>query len=344
MRRNTHASDRIAGRVVLLEAKAEQTASLVKRKKWLTQQQEQISHVLSEVYADIGTKIKDKSVEVGQAGAEIADDIIKKVVPARLSVEMGVPNLTKKRVLLWFESSQIEGLFFNNYLTKLEKNSAARIIRESRLALVSGESEKTAAKRIQQALEVGRHGAQALAETSIRQAQHWAHRQFYLENVERLAGLRYVAELDKQTCEICIPLDNRVFKIDECPQPPLHMRCRCFTLPVFKYEALNRYLYEEERNTRIARIDTDARTVHHRDGTTSTKYESLRVQFPHAKISYNEWMEGMVKSADPADAAFAKEALGPTRFDLVKSGKLKLASLYYGGKLRTIRELKELMK
>ena len=122
------------------------------------------------------------------------------------------------------------------------------------------------------------------------------------------------------------------------------MRCRCFTLPVFKYEALNRYLDEEEKNTRIARIDTDARTVHHRDGSSSTEYQSLRVQFPHAKISYTEWMEGMVKSADPADAAFAKEALGPTRFDLVKSGKLKLTSLYYSGRLRTIKQLKELMK
>ena len=52
----------------------------------------------------------------------------------------------------------------------------------------------------------------------------------------------------------------------------------------------------------------------------------------------------MVKSADPADAAFAREALGKTRFDLVASGKLKLSSLYYAGKLRTIKELKELMK
>ena len=128
------------------------------------------------------------------------------------------------------------------------------------------------------------------------------------------------------------------------PQPPLHMRCRCFTLPVFKYEALNRYLDEEEKNVRIARIDTDARTVHHRDGTTSTEYQTLRVQFPHAKVSYTEWMQGMAKSKNPADAAFAREALGPARFDLVRSGKLKLSSLYYGGKLRTIKELKELMK
>ena len=338
------AADRVTARILLFESKAGETESLVRRRRYLEAQKTEIDRVLGEVYSDISGRIKDKSVETAQAGTEIQADIIKKVVPARFQITMGVPTITKKRALLWFESSQIEGLFFNDYLKKLEANTAARIIKESRLALISGETEKTAAKRIQQVLEIGRHSAQALAETSIRQAEHFAHREFYLENVERLAGLRYVAELDKQTCPRCVPLDNQVFKVDECPAPPLHMRCRCFTLPVFKYDALNRYLDEEEKNVRIARIDTDARTVHHRDGTTSTEYQTLRVQFPHAKVSYTEWMQGMATSKNPADAAFAREALGPARFDLVASGKLKLSSLYYGGKLRTIKELKELMK
>ena len=39
----------------------------------------------------------------------------------------------------------------------------------------------------------------------------------------------------------------------------------------------------------------------------------------------------MVNSSNPADVAFAREALGPTRFDLVKSGKLEMNSLYYRG-------------
>jgi hypothetical protein len=55
-------------------------------------------------------------------------------------------------------------------------------------------------------------------------------------------------------------------------------------------------------------------------------------------------MTSMVKSSNPADVAFAKEVLGPTRFDLLKFGKLKMNQLYYAGKLRTIKQLKELMK
>ena len=242
--------DRVTGKILLLEAKAEETESLIRRKKWLKQQQAKIEKVLSSVYADIGKTIKDKSIETAQAVPEIADTNLKKVVPAHIKIRLGVPRLNKKRVIAWFESSQIEGLFFNDYLKKLESNAAARIIRESRIAMIAGETEKTAAKRIQEALQIGRHGADAFAETSIRSAHHWAERQYHLENAERLKGLRYQAELDRKTCPQCVPKDNRVYPIDRASHVPLHIRCRCFYIPVFKNAALNRYLAREEKNIR----------------------------------------------------------------------------------------------
>lgn len=52
----------------------------------------------------------------------------------------------------------------------------------------------------------------------------------------------------------------------------------------------------------------------------------------------------MIISKDPRDVAFAREAIGRGRFKLVKSGKLKIESLYYHGKLRTIKELERLIK
>jgi len=52
----------------------------------------------------------------------------------------------------------------------------------------------------------------------------------------------------------------------------------------------------------------------------------------------------LVHSKNSADVSFAREALGKTRFELVKSGKLRVESLYYDSKLRNIKQLKELMK
>lgn len=336
--------NRITGLTLLAEERATTTKSLVRRKTYLVKQQAEIQKVLDSVYADIGGKIQDKSIEVAQAAPGIANEIIKKTVPASFKIKMGVPNLSKSRVLLWFESSQVDSLFFNDWLKKLSENTTARIMRESRLAMLAHEGKgtrKIAAKRIQEALQISRKSATGLAENAIRQAQQWGQRQFDIENKERLKGLRWVTELDRQTCPQCIPFDGRVYSIADAPVPPIHWLCRCHTEPVFKNAKLEQYMGEQ---TRIARQDTEARTVHHRDGTTSTKYEKLRVKFPKRKLTYNDWMQSMVKSKNPKDVAFAKEALGPTRFKLVSSGKLKMQSLYYAGKLRTIKELQKLMR
>jgi len=229
----SEAADDVTGKILVLEAKAEQTESLVRRKKYLEQQKAEIEKVLDEVYRDVGQTIKNRSIETAQAAPEIADTMLSKVIPARFNIQLGVPHLDKKRVIAWFESSQIDGLFFNDYLKKLESNTAARIIRESRLAMIGRESRKTAAKRVQDALNTGRHSAYTLADTAIRQAHNWAEREYLLENAERLKGLRYQAELDRRTCPQCIPKDNRVYPLKDAPQPPLHLRCRCFLTPVF---------------------------------------------------------------------------------------------------------------
>ena len=95
---------------------------------------------------------------------------------------------------------------------------------------------------------------------------------------------------------------------------------------------------------RIARKDTQKRVVHHRDGTTSTKYEKLDVDFVPGETTYKQWMSSMVNSKNPANKSFAKEALGKTRYNLLKSNKLQIDSLYYKGRLRTIKQLKRLMQ
>ena len=334
------ALDRIIGKIILLEEKSEQTKSLIRKKKYLEKQKAEIEKVLNEVYQDIGQGIKTKAVEVGQAAPEILDSILTKVVPKKFGVKMGVPQLSKKRVLAWFDSVNIDGTFFNDYLKKLSNSAVSRIIKESRLSLLTGEGKKGAAKRIQQALDVSRRSAQGLAHNAVRQAQVWGEKNYLLENAEKLKGLRYVVELDRQTCPICIPLDNVVYPVGSAPNPPLHWLCRCYLEPVFKNAQVEKFLAEQER---IARIDTEPRTVKHRDGTTSTKFEKLKVQFPKRKLSYNQWVQSLVNSKDASNVAFAKEMLGPTRFKLVKSGKLKLRQLYYAGKLRTIKQLQELI-
>ena len=117
------AMDRVTGRILLLEAKAGETESLVRRKQYLEKQRSEIEKVLNEVYADIGGRIRDQAVETASATPEIAGAMVQKAIPARFQITMGVPKLTKRQVAAWFESSQIEGIVLQRLSDKSWKRT-----------------------------------------------------------------------------------------------------------------------------------------------------------------------------------------------------------------------------
>jgi len=329
----------VSGTIIALEAKAKQTDSIYRRRNYLKHQRQEIQKVLNSVYKEIGHKIEIQAFEVAKATPKIEDSIIKKSLGGIVKIKTTMPSLDVKLIKGWFQSTQIEGLWFNDYLAKLKNGAAKRIIKEVRESLVLNEGTRQTAKRIQHALKIGRRGATGLAHNALTQAHSWAEHRYHMANRAIFKSVRFVAELDRRTSPLCRSLDGKIFPVNEAPILPLHYFCRSMLSVVFKNDKLNKIA-----GTKIARIETQGRTVHHRDGTTSTRYEKLRVQHPSDKITYNGWMSSMVNSKNPVDVAFAKEALGPTRFNLIKSGKLKMEALYYHGKLKTIKELMRLMK
>ena len=75
------------------------------------------------------------------------------------------------------------------------------------------------------------------------------------------------------------------------------------------------------------------RTVHHRDGSTSTKFKVKDVDFFHG--TYQEWMRRQLEE----DPAFVRKVLGPARFELFKSGKLTLDKMVTAGKIKKLSDL-----
>ena len=335
------ALEEIEGKILLLSLKAEEASSHVRRKQYLEKQREEIQKVLNEIYVSVGQEIKTKAVELAEAMPGIIHKITLAGLPvSEVEVGLAVPKLSKKQVVSWFESSQIEGSFFNDWMKKLETNTVSRVIAESRRSLVLTESVSKSSKRLQEALNVSRNSARTLFNTAMQEAVNFGE----LESYKASPGIEkvlFVAELDLRTSPLCRELDGSIFDIEEAElhKPPLHPNCRSRLFPMFK----DRDIYGLERAKRVGRKETEPRTVHHRDGSTSKEYREMEAELVPWKTTYNQWMTSMVTSEDPKDVAFAREALGPTRLNLVKDGKLKMDSLYYGGRLRTIKQLEELM-
>jgi SPP1 gp7 family putative phage head morphogenesis protein len=347
------ALETITGKLMRLTAAAESTPSLERKREFLLKRKAEIETTLAEIYRDIGEDIKAKAIETAMATPEIINGIIEGSLPEGVSAGLRWSHVTESRVLGWWDSAQVEGTFFTDYLKKLESSAAQRILQASRESLILGDNFRETAKKLQDALDIGRHSAMGLAKTAIHSAVNWAEREVYEQNSDRFKSYRFQAELDRGTCEYCAFLDSREYALEDAPMPPVHFACRCWVFPVLKdvivdgktvpFEDALGPEYDKVAR-RISRLETDPRKVHHRDGTTSTEYRGYEVKFVDRRMNYRQWMESMVKSSDPGDVAFAREALGPTRFNLVQSGKLKVESLYYGGKVRTINDLKELMR
>jgi hypothetical protein len=110
------ALETVSGKIAVLASKAEETESLIRKKKYLERQRAEIQKVLNQTYQDkIGGVIESKAVELGQATPEIMAGMVQN----SLEIKLSVPSLSKDRVRSWFESSQVEGLNPKRWLTKL---------------------------------------------------------------------------------------------------------------------------------------------------------------------------------------------------------------------------------
>ena len=157
---------------------------------------------------------------------------------------------------MWSENVTTDGLTILEWLGKLNNNTVDEIASIYRKAILEGR----------------RPGLKGLASTICFSADNYSKEYFINEHYEDdLMDWIYSATLDKRTCLVCGASDGKFFKADEAkPQVPLHWKCRCTYTPVLKDGLIpvSDESYLKERRVQ----DYDERTVHHRDGSTSTKY------------------------------------------------------------------------
>ena len=79
----------------------------------------------------------------------------------------------------------------------------------------------------------------------------------------------------------------------------------------------------------------EGRTVHHRDGSTSTAYSPKEVEIVPGKTTYQQWLKRQLKE----DPGFVRHVLGKTRFEHFKAGKLTLNRMVSHGRIKGLAEL-----
>ena len=202
---------------------------------------------------------------------------------------------------------------------------------------------------------IQRHKVDALARTVITDAMQRSNEEA-ITQIEKQASVVniaiYQATLDLRTTPICSQLDGTTWirKKDESfaefksrvlapssksygrsPNPPLHFNCRSKLI-----WSTQEFLDEYKKGERPG-VLTDAKTVNHRDGTTSTKFKIQKVEQVPTKVTFNQWFNRQ-------DAKYQRQYLGNTRYELYKQGNLSVEQLMdvKKNKFYTIDKIKEM--
>jgi SPP1 gp7 family putative phage head morphogenesis protein len=141
-------------------------------------------------------------------------------------------------------------------------------------------------------LSISKRNADKIVHTAVQHVASMARQALFDENDDVVDGVQWLSTLDSATCPACGALDGEEFDADSGPRPPLHIFCRCTTLPRLKGE----FAKLSRGRIRPAVGDDGAEQI-----SGSTNYFSwLRTQ----------------------PASFQNFALGPTRGKLLRDGGL----------------------
>ena len=156
-------------------------------------------------------------------------------------------------------------------------------------------------------------------------------------NSDIIKGWKWNSVYENRTCIRCISIDSRneIYPIGGGPEMPLHPNCRCFKEPITK-------------TFRELGVDIDEVKAAYRPYTIRGEIDPITGKVIPGKIGvgggriistgrflgdYNSFFESLDKNVQ-------LQMLGPTRFRLYKSGKLKLSGLAdANGKTRLLTEL-----
>jgi len=329
--------ERVMGKLssLLSRARKSDTVDLptLRRVKLLETQIRNIEEILDDLYSTFGESLQTAGLETLQATSIISTRLYNQL----FNTGFQPMTFTKAMLVEWWTGTTIDNLIISEWMQKLQRNTRDRIISASRQALIQGMGMEEAARHMRRnGIEGSIPGTENLARTVLMSASNYSKERVAEETFgDFISRWRHIATLDDRTCLRCGALDGKEYGKDEIrPQLPLHWRCRCTYIPLPPtWKELGIDL--EEVVSERAAVKHTTRTVHHRDGSTSTKFTPDDVKLVSGKTTYTQWLKSQLEQ----DPAFVKDVLGPKRFELFKSGKLDLKAMATSGRIKSLEEL-----
>ena len=238
-------------------------------------------------------------------------------------------------------NTPIGGNLLNKWITKsFDTNIQEKIKTELLTGMLKGESYRNMIKRFNQKVFSGiKNDMEAITRTYVQSVNVNAMDDVMRKNDDIVKGWKWNSVLENRTCLRCMSLDARgeVYKIGEGPEMPAHMRCRCFK------EIVTKSFKELGVNTNEIEESYRAYSIRGKIDPLTGKLNPGKIGVGGGKIIELGRFLGDYDSFFKAQAKIVQvQMLGPGRYDLWKSGKVKLKDFAdKNGKIYLLTELNQ---
>lgn len=282
----------------------------------------------SEVYGEVDALTKSEY----RGLVEVMGDKIVTRLNTAIGAEIMQPiNWTTEQIAAIADETLVFGAKSGEWWARQTADLQQAFGDQMRMGLLRGESLGQMVQRIKGTegfIGIATRNAEALVTSSAISLANEAHLAAYDANADIMAGIEWLATLDKKTCSRCGVLDglawdekrNPIDHNTPFPGPILHWRCRCGQ--VFRSLSWEQLATKNKALAReLDKIPTGQRS-------------SMGGPVP-ADMTYEGWFKGL-SAKDQTDI------LGQGRYDLWKAGKIDLRGLTdQRGNTLTLDELRQ---
>ena len=276
----------------------------------------------------LSKSMNETALEFSKEEVNWTVNTLTKAVPSPVAPQFVYPSATQ--VLASIKATPYSNTTMQQFIKGWADNKLHRFNNALKLGFIQGKGVEDIARGLfgTRALQytdglanMSRREIRTGVRTAINHFSQTAREETYKANEEFVKGIQWVSTLDARTTLICIGLDGKIDLLDESvmelngQRPPAHFNCRSTTVPVLK--SLKELGLSE------------------REFSTSTR-ASMNGQVS-AKETYSTWFAKQ-------DEKFQKSVLGKGRYELYKSGEIKLDGFADNGRTITLAQLGKTVK
>jgi len=275
------------------------------------------------------TGVKDNLKERLVGLAEHETDFKKRLLEKEIALDVNFNKLSEDelRKIIRSHPFKVSADSANKQLATLFKDlseqTTKRIASEIKAGIAEGESIDKIMDRLRGSsgghfndgvFNFTKNAAESITRTGVINTSNEVSRRMYEQNADIIKNIRIIVTFDSRTCLTCSQKDaNNPYPLDNYPQPPFHLRCRCTVVPVTKsYKELG---YSDADLPEATRASMDG-------------------QVP-ASMSYSDWLESKSES-------FQRQVLGDYRYTQWQGGSDLTDFVSRDGDILSLDELKSL--